>query len=43
MMLARSFIVLMLSLGVLFGCGAGALAFGLILTSAIHFVALSGP
>lgn len=38
MMLARSFIVLMLSLGVLFGCGAGALAFGLILTSAIHFV-----
>lgn len=38
MMFARSFAVLMLSLGVLFGCGAGALAFGLILTSAIHFV-----
>lgn len=38
MMLARSFITLMLSLGVLFGAGAGALAFGLVLTSAIRFV-----
>ena len=38
MMLASSFFTLLLSLGVLFGAGAGALAFGLILTSAIHFV-----
>lgn len=38
MMLSRSFPALMLSLGVLFGLGAGALSFGLILTSAIHFV-----
>ncbi|MCD8036373.1 MAG: MFS transporter, partial [Clostridiales bacterium] len=37
-MAARSFAVLMLSLGILFGLGCGALAFGLILTSAIHFV-----
>lgn len=34
----RSFVALLLSLGMLFGLGAGALAFGLILTSAIHFV-----
>ncbi|WP_315583141.1 MFS transporter [Actinomyces viscosus] len=38
MVLARSFASLMLSLGVLFGAGAGALAFGLVLTSAIRFV-----
>lgn len=38
MIFARSFAVLLLSLGILFGCGGGALAFGLILTSAIHFV-----
>lgn len=38
MVLARSFAALMLALGILFGLGAGALAFGLILTSAIHFV-----
>ncbi|MCD8116096.1 MAG: MFS transporter [Oscillospiraceae bacterium] len=37
-MAARSFVVLMLSLGILFGLGCGALAFGLILTSSIHFV-----
>lgn len=34
----RSFVALMLSLGILFGVGTGALAFGLILTSAIYFV-----
>lgn len=38
MIFARSFAVLLFSLGILFGCGGGALAFGLILTSAIHFV-----
>lgn len=38
MAMARSFVALAISLGVLFGLGAGALAFGLILTSAIHFV-----
>lgn len=38
MIFSSSFIALMISLGVLFGLGAGALAFGLILTSAIHFV-----
>lgn len=38
MALARSFAGLLFALGVLFGAGAGALAFGLILTSAIHFV-----
>ena len=38
MMLARSFAVLMFSLGILFGCGTGAIAFGLVLTSAIYFV-----
>lgn len=38
MMLASSLLSLFLSLGILFGAGAGALAFGLILTSAIHFV-----
>ncbi len=36
-MAAESFAMLMLSLGVLMGLGCGALAFGLILTSAIHF------
>ncbi|MGI6003043.1 MAG: MFS transporter [Lachnospiraceae bacterium] len=35
---AHSFIGLLLSLGFLFGAGAGALAFGLVLASAIHFV-----
>jgi predicted MFS family arabinose efflux permease len=34
----NSFAGLMISLGIIFGAGAGALAFGLILTSAIHFV-----
>lgn len=38
MMLSSSYAALMLSLGIVFGLGAGALAFGLILTSAIHFV-----
>jgi predicted MFS family arabinose efflux permease len=38
MLLARSFFALLLCLGVIFGAGAGALAFGLILTSAIHYV-----
>ncbi len=38
MMMARSYIVLFISLGILFGAGAGAFAFGLILTSAIYFV-----
>lgn len=38
MALFRGMMALMLSLGVLFGLGAGALSFGLILTSAIHFV-----
>lgn len=38
MALARSFAALLLSLSVLFGCGTGALAFGLILSSAIRFV-----
>lgn len=38
MMLAQSFAMLLLSLGIFFGCGAGALAFGLILTSATYFV-----
>lgn len=38
MFIARSKLSLVLSLGILFGSGAGALAFGLILTSAIHFV-----
>lgn len=38
MMLSASYLGLLLSLGILFGLGAGALAFGLILTSAIHFV-----
>lgn len=35
---ARSFPVLMLSLGILFGLGCGALSFGIILTSSIHFI-----
>lgn len=38
MFIARSELVLLLSLGIIFGSGAGALAFGSILTSAIHFV-----
>ena len=38
MMLSGSYLSLMLSLGVLFGLGAGALAFGLVLTSTLHFV-----
>ena len=38
MMQARSFAMLLFSLGIVFGFGAGALAFGLILTSAIYFV-----
>lgn len=38
MLLSNSFVPLLLSLGILFGAGSGALAFGLILTSAIHFV-----
>jgi MFS family permease len=38
MILSSSFLTLMLSLGILFGAGAGALAFGVVLTSAIHFV-----
>lgn len=38
MTLARSFAALFASLGVAFGLGAGAVAFGLVLTSAIHFV-----
>lgn len=38
MMLSASYLGLLFSLGILFGLGAGALAFGLILTSAIHFV-----
>ncbi|MEE8716522.1 MAG: MFS transporter [Coriobacteriales bacterium] len=38
MALSRSFAALLVSLGVLFGVGAGAVAFGLVLTSAIHFV-----
>lgn len=41
MILARSFAMLLLSLGLFFGCGAGALAFGLILTSAVYFVGRS--
>lgn len=35
---AHSFLALLISLGILFGVGGGALAFGLILTSAIYFV-----
>lgn len=38
MILSHSYLGLMFSLGILFGLGAGALAFGLILSSAIHFV-----
>lgn len=38
MALARSFFALLIMLGLLFGLGAGAIAFGLVLTSAIHFV-----
>lgn len=38
MALARSFFALLITLGLLFGLGAGAIAFGLVLTSAIHFV-----
>jgi MFS family permease len=35
---ARSYAMLMLSLGIVFGAGVGALGFGLVLTSAIYFV-----
>lgn len=38
MIASSSFLMLLISLGVVFGLGAGALAFGLVLTSAIHFV-----
>lgn len=38
MMLSRSYLMLFISLGIVFGLGAGALAFGLILSSAIRFV-----
>ncbi len=37
-LLARSFVVLMLSLGILFGLGCGAISFGLVLTSSIYFI-----
>lgn len=38
MIWSSSFAGLIFSLGILFGLGAGALAFGLVLASAIHFV-----
>jgi predicted MFS family arabinose efflux permease len=38
MLLVHSFIGLALFLGVIFGVGAGAISFGMVLTSAIHFV-----
>jgi MFS family permease len=38
MILSNSYAGLLVSLGILFGLGAGALAFGLVLASAIHFV-----
>lgn len=38
MIFSHSYAGLLLSLGILFGLGAGALAFGLVLSSAIHFV-----
>jgi MFS family permease len=38
MILSNSYAGLLFSLGILFGLGAGALAFGLVLASAIHFV-----
>lgn len=38
MMVSTSWVMLFLSLGVLFGLGAGAISFGLVLSSAIHFV-----
>jgi predicted MFS family arabinose efflux permease len=38
MIFSQSFVMLLLSLSVLFGLGAGALAFGLVLSSAIRFV-----
>lgn len=41
MMLAQSFWTLLIALGIFFGCGAGAMAFGLILTSATYFVGKS--
>ena len=41
MMLAQSFWMLLIALGIFFGCGAGAMAFGLILTSATYFVGKS--
>lgn len=37
-MTAKSFVMLFLSLSMLFGLGAGAIAFGVVLTSAIYFV-----
>jgi MFS family permease len=38
MIMSHSYAGLIFSLGILFGLGAGALAFGLVLASAIHFV-----
>lgn len=38
MIISSSFVILFISLSVLFGLGAGAIAFGLVLSSAIHFV-----
>lgn len=38
MYISHSFVGLLIFLGFVFGAGAGALAFGLVLTSAIHFV-----
>jgi predicted MFS family arabinose efflux permease len=38
MILSKSYLGLLFSLGILFGLGAGAIAFGLVLASAIHFV-----
>lgn len=38
MILSDSYIDLLITLGVIFGLGVGALSFGLILTSAINYV-----
>ena len=38
MMISTSFVMLFISLGIVFGLGAGAIAFGLVLSSAIRFV-----
>lgn len=38
MMVSKGFIMLFISLGILFGLGAGAISFGLVLSSAIRFV-----